>query len=92
MVAIIIFTSCAACAAIVSAISVSLFTTNIRAMATCCIYMFGRLGGVVGSNLVGLLLDNNCTTIFYTHAILLIVCIGIFFTIRTKPNDPKVIQ
>lgn len=82
VVAIIVFTSCSACASIVSAISVNLFTTNIRAMATCCIFMFGRLGGFVGSNLVAQMLENNCTTIFYIYAVLLIICIGVFVMVR----------
>lgn len=38
-----------------------------RAMATCLILMFGRLGAVGGSNFVGLLLDVNCELIFYLY-------------------------
>lgn len=63
--AFIAFTSCSLCAAIVSAISVSLYPTNVRAMATCFIYMFGRVGGLAGGNLIGFLLENNCNVIFY---------------------------
>lgn len=30
--------------------------------------MCGRIGGVSGSSIVGLLLDNNCTLILYTFS------------------------
>lgn len=36
-----------------------------RAMALCISLMFGRLGGIVGSNLVALLLDSHCEMAFY---------------------------
>lgn len=64
IIAFVIFLSSSLCASIVSAISVSLFPTNIRAMATCFIFMFGRIGGLAGGNLVGVLVENNCSTIF----------------------------
>lgn len=47
------------------AIAVNLYPTNYRAMATAFIMMCGRIGGVSGSSIVGLLLDNNCPLIFY---------------------------
>ena len=43
-----------------------------RAMATCLILMFGRLGAVGGSNFVGLLLDGYCELIFYLYGALII--------------------
>lgn len=43
-----------------------------RAMATCLILMFGRLGAVGGSNFVGLLLDGHCELIFYLYAALIL--------------------
>lgn len=66
------------CASIVSAISVSLFPTNVRAMATCFIFMFGRIGGLSGGNLVGALIETNCTAIFNVYGGL---AIGIFSNI-----------
>lgn len=36
-----------------------------RAMALSISLMFGRLGGVAGSNTAALLLDNHCETTFY---------------------------
>lgn len=44
----------------------------IRAMATCLILMFGRLGAVSGSNFVGILLDTNCELIFYLYGALIL--------------------
>lgn len=41
-------------------------------MATAFIMMCGRIGGVSGSSIVGLLLDNNCTLIFYLFGGILI--------------------
>lgn len=34
-------------------------------MAICISLMFGRLGSVVGSNVVALLLDDHCESVFY---------------------------
>lgn len=68
VIAFVIFLSSSLCAAIVSAISVSLYPTNIRAMATCFIFMFGRIGGLAGGNLVGVLVENNCNLIFNVFA------------------------
>lgn len=50
--------------------SVSLYPTNIRATATCFIFMFGRIGGLTGANLVGALLEHNCTQIFNIYTLL----------------------
>lgn len=63
--AIITFTSCSLCASIVIAIAVNLYPTSVRAMATCFIFMFGRIGGLAGGNLIGFLIENNCNIIFY---------------------------
>lgn len=60
-----------------SAIAVSLYPTNIRAMATCFIFMFGRIGGLAGGNLIGALLENHCNTIFNIFGVLSIGKIGV---------------
>lgn len=52
-------------AIVVMAVAVSLYPTQYRATATSFIFMCGRLGGVAGTNIVGLLLENNCPMIFY---------------------------
>lgn len=38
-------------------------------MAICIALMFGRLGSVVGANIVALLLDDHCETAFYMSGI-----------------------
>lgn len=45
---------------------------NNRAMAVCISLMMGRLGSTVGSNVVGLLLDNYCRLAFILSGSLLI--------------------
>lgn len=62
------FLSCCVCANVVMAVAVNLFPTNYRAMATSFILMCGRIGGVIGSNIVGVLLENFCPWIFYLFA------------------------
>uniref|UniRef100_A0A182QCG3 Major facilitator superfamily (MFS) profile domain-containing protein n=1 Tax=Anopheles farauti TaxID=69004 RepID=A0A182QCG3_9DIPT len=54
--------------------TVSIFPTNVRAMAVCLSLMTGRLGSVVGSNLVGLIMEQNCTLTFYLFASSSIIC------------------
>lgn len=67
-----IFLSCGLVANVVMAVSVSLYPTHCRATATSFIFMCGRLGAVMGSNLVGILLVSNCEMIFYSFSVVLI--------------------
>lgn len=67
-----IFLSCGLCGGIISAISIAIFPTNIRAMATCMILMLGRLGAVAGSNFIGIMLNGHCELIFYLYGILIL--------------------
>lgn len=67
----IAFLSVSLSANIVMAVAVSLFPTNYRAMATALILMCGRIGGVSGSSLVGLLLNHKCSLIFYLNGVIL---------------------
>lgn len=60
-----VFSSSGLAANIVMAVAVNLYPTQYRAMATSFILMCGRIGGVVGANIVGLLLESYCTSIFY---------------------------
>lgn len=53
---------------VVNLSTVDLFPTALRAMAVCISLMFGRLGGVVGSNITALLLVSNCEMAFYLPA------------------------
>lgn len=70
LIAFVTFMSASLCAAIIGAISVNLYPTKIRAMATCFIFMFGRIGGLVGSNLIGVFLEDSCSSIFYVFSAL----------------------
>uniref|UniRef100_A0A182IPZ6 Major facilitator superfamily (MFS) profile domain-containing protein n=1 Tax=Anopheles atroparvus TaxID=41427 RepID=A0A182IPZ6_ANOAO len=54
--------------------TVSIFPTNVRAMAVCLTLMMGRLGSVFGSNLVGLIMEQNCTFTFLLFASCSIIC------------------
>lgn len=42
-------------------------------MAVCISLMFGRLGSVFGSNLVGLLLDSHCQVTFVLSGVTLLI-------------------
>lgn len=49
---------------IVNGAAVSLFPTSVRAMAVCLSLMMGRLGSVVGTNIIGLIMEENCNLTF----------------------------
>lgn len=54
---------------VVNALAVDLYPTNIRAMALAVSLMFGRLGALVGSNVVGVIYYSYCGYIFIFFAI-----------------------
>uniref|UniRef100_A0A182VKS7 Major facilitator superfamily (MFS) profile domain-containing protein n=2 Tax=Anopheles merus TaxID=30066 RepID=A0A182VKS7_ANOME len=70
----VILLTCGFCISVVNACTVDLFPTNLRAMAVCISLMFGRLGSVVGANIVGFLLDSQCELTFWISGISLIGC------------------
>ncbi|XP_062536115.1 synaptic vesicle glycoprotein 2B-like [Armigeres subalbatus] len=49
---------------IVNGAAVSLFPTSVRAMAVCLSLMMGRLGSVVGTNIIGLIIEDYCNLTF----------------------------
>ncbi|XP_037044113.1 synaptic vesicle glycoprotein 2B-like isoform X4 [Bradysia coprophila] len=71
---------------VLNASTVELFPTKLRAMALCLSLMSGRIGSVVGSNIIGTLLDNYCAYTFVMPTILLISSGCLAFTI---PNISK---
>lgn len=87
-VAFMIFLSCGLCGGIISAISVALFPTNYRAMATCLILMFGRIGAVCGSAIVGFMIPIDCDLLFYMYGVVIISCVLVCFMLNTQPK-PK---
>lgn len=68
----VVFLSCCSSSNIVLAVGVNVFPTRYRGMASSLIMMFGRLGGSAGSTLVGVLLSQYCTSIFYIYGVMLI--------------------
>lgn len=56
-------------------LSIILFDNSLiywcSAMATCIILMFGRIGGVTGSNMVGLFLYDSCEGLMYLNSALI---------------------
>lgn len=69
----IILLACGLAINVVNASTIELYPTNLRAMAVCISLMFGRLGSVFGSNLVGLLLDTHCDMTFALSGITLLL-------------------
>ncbi|XP_068621699.1 synaptic vesicle glycoprotein 2A-like [Battus philenor] len=64
--ALLVAALCSGCAgSILAAIAVDVFPTCLRAMAMCVMYMVGRAGAAVGSNLLGATLDLHCELAFY---------------------------
>lgn len=72
VLSLVVFLSCCSSSNIVLAVGVNLFPTKYRGMASSLIMMFGRLGGSAGSTLVGILIVEKCTSIFYIYGFMLI--------------------
>ncbi|KAL4702821.1 hypothetical protein ACJJTC_003979 [Scirpophaga incertulas] len=60
-----IFQMSGACIGLMNSVSVDLFPTKYRGMAVCLSMMMGRVGSMVGSNIIGLFLQKNCGSSFY---------------------------
>ncbi|XP_062564069.1 uncharacterized protein LOC134226948 [Armigeres subalbatus] len=76
-------------AVMVNTIIVDLYPTNLRAMAVCIALMIGRMGSVVGSNMLGILLEKHCELTFGIASVLLIICGVLSFFI---PNIRQRVQ
>jgi MFS transporter, VNT family, synaptic vesicle glycoprotein 2 len=74
---------------IVNASTVELFPTNMRAMAVCLSMMVGRIGTVVGSTVIGAVIDQHCDLTFLMPTFLLLTSAVLAFTI---PNIGKRIK
>ncbi|XP_073952732.1 putative transporter SVOPL [Choristoneura fumiferana] len=84
-----VFQMSGACIGMMNAVAVELFPTRIRAMAVCLSMMMGRLGSVVGSNLIGVFMRTNCGVSFYLFGGLLLVCCCICLTLPGKRKMSK---
>jgi VNT family MFS transporter (synaptic vesicle glycoprotein 2) len=71
---------------VVNTSTVELFPTTLRAMVVSISMMTGRIGSVIGSNFVGLLIKNYCTYTFIMPAVLMVSGGILSFTI---PNINK---
>ncbi|GBP21583.1 Synaptic vesicle glycoprotein 2A [Eumeta japonica] len=85
-----IFQMSGACIGLLTAVVVELYPTKLRAMAVCLALMMGRVGSVLGSNVIGLLLETECALSFYLFGGLLIVCSLLCLTLPgKKPRSKK---
>lgn len=71
---------------VLGAATVELYPTHLRGMAICISLMFGRLGSVVGANIVGLLIAEHCEATFYISTTALILCGFLAFLIPKQQN------
>ncbi|CAK1543793.1 unnamed protein product [Leptosia nina] len=84
-----IFQMCGACIGLTNAVTVELFPTKYRAMAICLSMMFGRVGSMSGSNLIGMFLSTNCGLSFYIFGGLILTCALLCFTLPGKNDGPS---
>ncbi|XP_070506859.1 synaptic vesicle glycoprotein 2B-like [Chironomus tepperi] len=74
---------------VINASTVELFPTSLRAMAVSLSMMIGRIGSVLGSNFLGLLIKNYCTYTWLLPAVLLFSGGFLAFTIPNVKKLPK---
>ncbi|KAL5280519.1 hypothetical protein ACFFRR_004479 [Megaselia abdita] len=83
MVALTFTVTIANCIGIMSTIALEFYPTNINAMGVSFVMMVGRLGAVVGTNMVGPLLFSYCETLFFTYGgAITFICVLAFFLPR----------
>lgn len=68
------------CIGIMSTVANEFYPTNINAMGVSFVMMIGRIGAIVGTNIVGPLLFSYCNALFFTYgAVIGIICICAYF-------------
>ncbi|KAH8367747.1 hypothetical protein KR084_002322, partial [Drosophila pseudotakahashii] len=77
------------CGGLVSTIAMEFYPTHINAMGMCFIMMVGRLGAVVGSNLLGRLLFASCDPIFWALLALVVLLCSLGYFLPEKPNAKR---
>jgi MFS transporter, VNT family, synaptic vesicle glycoprotein 2 len=82
----VVLLMCGLAITVVNAATVDLYPTHLRAMAVCTSLMMGRLGSVVGSYIVGAILESNCTVTFLLSGTSLILCGALSFAIPNIYN------
>lgn len=74
------------CGGLVSTIAMEFYPTHINAMGMCFIMMVGRLGAVVGSNLLGRMLFASCEAVFWALlGLVALLCVLGYFLPEKKP-------
>lgn len=89
MFILICFMAIGNCGGIVTTISVDYYPTNINGMAMCLIMMIGRLGVVVGSNIMGIVLQYDCNLLFFISAGIIFCITMLSFLIPNTDSKPK---
>ncbi|KAH8373141.1 hypothetical protein KR200_000238 [Drosophila serrata] len=79
------------CGGLVSTIAMEFYPTHINAMGMCFIMMVGRLGAVVGSNLLGRLLFASCENVFWAMLglVALLCVLGYFLPEKETASKAK---
>ncbi|XP_016967732.1 synaptic vesicle glycoprotein 2A [Drosophila biarmipes] len=79
------------CGGLVSTIAMEFYPTHINAMGMCFIMMVGRLGAVVGSNVLGRLLFASCDPIFWAllALVVLLCCLGYLLPEKSPARQKK---
>ncbi|KAM7363510.1 putative transporter svop-1 [Cochliomyia hominivorax] len=62
------------CISVLSGAVVDLVPTNLRGKAVCICLMLGRSGSILGSNIIGILLESYCSITFGVFYGLIVVC------------------
>ncbi|KAJ3664453.1 hypothetical protein Zmor_000016 [Zophobas morio] len=76
---------------VTNAIAVDLFPTQVRGMALAFSMMFGRIGAMTGTNLVGPIMYNACDYLFYFVVAEHLVLIIVVFLLPSSPRLPKLL-
>lgn len=82
-----ILLSCGNFASLLGGLCQDLFPTQYKSMAVCFIFMFGRIGSVAGSNLIGLLITTNCTAVLIIYGCLLSSCVILSLLFLKTPSS-----
>ncbi|EEZ97916.1 synaptic vesicle glycoprotein 2A-like [Tribolium castaneum] len=67
------------CVAVINLLMVDIIPTHLCGMAVCLVMTAGRIGSIVSSSVVGVMLQWNCTVTFNLYAVNLIVCLLLIF-------------
>ncbi|XP_011177278.2 LOW QUALITY PROTEIN: synaptic vesicle glycoprotein 2B-like [Zeugodacus cucurbitae] len=78
---------CGCVISVVNAIVVVVFPTHLRGMAVCISLMSGRIGSVMGSNILGLLIETHCEIALFSPAVALIIAGALGFLLPSANHQ-----